>query len=277
MRVGIAGEEANENSSKEPPRVDRRAARRLENELGHVVVGRFVFIIARALAEQLVEFFEMAFGAARQAIKALHHQCSFIDAFEVRNFRLGDLVTWQQGAARDGGQIFVLDDVAQRPRRQLCNKGRSLVTPRRPISGALLDREELRLNAGERSPACKCSHCYGIAEINIMLGCRRGIDDRDSSGAIVTERKKQGEAVVRINFERACLSIAKPALRDQVVKEGVKSLFADVWSRLAGEGKSNRRMAGFEICGIVGEPTASAGLLLQLTREEIIVVDFAPE
>ncbi len=102
MRICVAGEETNEDTPEQPPRIDRRTARRLENELGHVVVGRVVFVVAGSLAEQLIEFFEMAFGAARQAIKSLHHQCLFIDTFELCNLRLGNLVVGEQRTASNG-------------------------------------------------------------------------------------------------------------------------------------------------------------------------------
>lgn len=52
--------------------------------------------------------------------------------------------------------------------------------------------------------------------------------------------EKQGEAIARIDFERARLGVAKPALRDQIVKEGVESLFANVRSGSKWESESNR-------------------------------------
>lgn len=48
-------------------------------------------------------------------------------------------------------------------------------------------------------------------------------------------------------------------------------MFADVGAVWRGRGESYLTMAGFEIGGIVGERAASAGLLLQLLRKEIVV------
>ena len=93
----------------------------------------------------------------------------------------------------------------------------------------------------------------------------------------MTEGEKQGETILRIDFERARLGIAQPALRDQVIEEWMESAFANMRRIPAWKGEGNRRMAGRQISGIVGEHATPAGLLTQLACEEIAVVDLAPE
>src|SRR5258708_39514006 len=96
VRIRVAGEETNEDAAEQPPRIDRRTARRVANEPRHVIVRRIVFVVAGSLAEQLIEFFKMAFGAARQPIESFHHQLFFIKTCEPRNLSPFPLATLYQ-------------------------------------------------------------------------------------------------------------------------------------------------------------------------------------
>jgi len=62
VAVGVASQDAGENATIEPQRLDRCAARRVPDEGAHVVIGRFVFvaaITAGAAAQELIEFLEV--------------------------------------------------------------------------------------------------------------------------------------------------------------------------------------------------------------------------
>ena len=141
MRVGIAGQEANQNASVKPPCINRCATRRRVDEFRHVFVGRFVFVIAGTPTEKLIELLKMDLGVAlRPAVETADEQGASFDAFDAADLRIDDVVIGQECFVGDRGEKFVLNDVAQRA-GQLSNEGRSLVTACRTKAFAFLNRK----------------------------------------------------------------------------------------------------------------------------------------
>ena len=130
-----------ETQPEEPPWYGYLRLLRRGGLMRHLMLGLVALVVGAAAIMLIGALYLRDPAALRQ-----RYVQQAVRAFEARNFRLGNLVIRQQGAACEGGQIFVLDDVPQRPRGQFCDKGRSLVAPRRPIRGAHLDREKLGLN-----------------------------------------------------------------------------------------------------------------------------------
>ena len=93
----------------------------------------------------------------------------------------------------------------------------------------------------------------------------------------MSEGQEQGEAVAGIDLERAGLCVAQPALGDEIVKEGVKPLFADQRCGLPGKREGDSRTALGEIGFVVSEDAAATRLLPKFSGEAINVVDLPPK
>src|SRR3984893_17058598 len=209
MRVRIAGQKTGQDAARDGPCANLASAWCLSDKGCHVVV-------ARALAEKLVKLLEMTFRAAVPSIEALNERRSTFDALDCPDLGVNEFVVRQQRAICGGGEKLIFDDIAQRTGRKLGDDGRYLVAPCRTKALAVLDREKLGLNTGEGRTAGKGCRRRGIAEINRRFGDRRGIYDRNSAGAVMPEGEQQREAVGRVNLQRSSLSIAQPALGDEI-------------------------------------------------------------
>lgn len=77
----------------------------------------------------------------------------------------------------------------------------------------------------------------------------------------MAECQQQREAVVGINREGSRLRIAEPPFGNEIVKEWVESVLAEVRSGLQRQGERDRRMPAREISCVVGEDATAAGLL----------------
>src|SRR5580658_3246404 len=111
MRVGIAGQEADQLAPIEPPRVERDAAGSVADERGHFVVAGVVFVIAGSAAEKLAELFEVNLGAAREAVESLDEKRTSLDTFDGPDFKLDDPIVRQERAAGFCGDVFVFYNV----------------------------------------------------------------------------------------------------------------------------------------------------------------------
>jgi hypothetical protein len=93
----------------------------------------------------------------------------------------------------------------------------------------------------------------------------------------VTESQQKSEPIGGIDFERARLRIAKPALGHEIVKEGMQALLANMRPGAPGECKGDGRALLFKIGRVIGENATAARLLPEFTGIDIAIIDLAPE
>lgn len=75
----------------------------------------------------------------------------------------------------------------------------------------------------------------------------------------MSEGEQEREAVGGVNSQCARLRIAQPAFGNQIVEEGMKSLFTDMWCLLPGKREGDGRKGAGEIGFTIGEDTTTPG------------------
>ena len=92
VRVCIACENAGQNATIKPPGVRGRASGRIADERRQILVGRIIFIVSTSAAEKLVEFLEMPLCAATQAVKAPDDQGLAVNAFDLADININNII-----------------------------------------------------------------------------------------------------------------------------------------------------------------------------------------
>src|SRR5216684_583940 len=191
---------------------------------------------------------------------------------------INGLITRQQRAHRECGQIFQLQQISEIAGREFCNVCAEFVRSDRAIAFAVANDEQLALDAGERSSAQQRSDGCCVCMVELFAFRRFRVFNRNRASQVMTEAEQQRKTAARIDAQRARLRIAKPSFGDEIVKEGMQATLRDIglYPERQRVGNGGRLLA-LQVRGIVGKDATSTGLLLEPPSIDVLQIDLAPK
>lgn len=257
--VGVADDQVEDDQLEIAGKVDPRPGREAPDGFRRLFVGGVIFSVelpSARLGEDLSEVLE-AQELASLAVEPLDEQCNAIEAAQLGDRGLGDLIGPQHFAAKLEREIFVLDKgwkiVAVELRDVRCR----VVRPCRGVKSRLIPvGEELLLHSGDR-PA---GNGRGFLErVRFMKRLGRLVvrqANTDGPDAVGAEVEKDAEVVLVGGPAGPCLAATQPAFGPEMLEEWVQSSAPIMIADLGREGAGN----GLGPPVVVDEAGVAAGL-----------------